>query len=881
MMNEEKSLDSLNTLRNKKKKVRKEKKSKEAPDIYSDISSDNEFVNDAGFVSRKDSLKKKNLIKKSLDDWIPVKDIKYGIIYKKNNEYVKILEIAPVNFFHKPVNEQNSILDSFMSWLRICPKDFTFKCVSTKSNPDSHIKNVLRKTRDVNNNGMLECRDNYIDHIKLNSSSSTVNKRFFFIYRYTKQNMMEEPTIEDIYKQFEDIRFRFTKSFSMMGNSVIEPENDTLFQAEILHTLLNRNPDTDESVTDRINRIYSDTADVNDLDEIPEEMNIPVTRLISQKGMYLLDPEYMISDGLYYSFLYVEKDSFPVGAQYGGWTKIFTNFGEGIDADFYFHKRERQDILQDVKRHLKWKHVNANEKAGKIEEIDEITDNMNSTKYILDCMKQSHDDLFDISILITVTATTKEKLFEKINTVINDLKEEEIKAVIPYKKMEEAFIMSLPIMMPSKYIVEKSKHNFPTTSAASTYMLASSELFDETGIVAGKNGDGSLMAFNPFNTRMFKNANMILLGTSGSGKSFTEQFFTRRLRYMGIQVIGILPLKAHEYRRGLKHMGGTFVRLVPSSKDCVNIMEIRPADTLDETLIEGEEYEQESLLNKKIKQVTTFIQLLMKKEYMSNIEQTMLDEHLTALYNSFGINEDNDSIFDDVYTKKLKTMPIIQDLYENIENVPELKRVKTILRPFIYGTCKNMNGQTNVDLNNDLIMFDVEAAGKDLLPAFMFIALDFAYDVIKSNRTKNNVILLDEVWKMMLNPMAAEFVLELTKIVRGYGGGTMIGTQDLNDFLGYQDGKYGKGILASSKIKIIMQLEEDEVDRVKDVFKLTEDERKNITKFERGTGLFMANNDKIYISFDASQMEKDDFTTDPNELRRIRDRKAAIQNKSV
>lgn len=154
----------------------------------------------------------------------------------------------------------------------------------------------------------------------------------------------------------------------------------------------------------------------------------------------------------------------------------------------------------------------------------------------------------------------------------------------------------------------------------------------------------------------------------------------------------------------------------------------------------------------------------------------------------------------------------------------------------------------------------------------MFVALDYVWDKAKENRTEEKAIFVDEVWQLIgasSNRLAAEFVLEIAKIIRAYSGAGIFATQDLNDFFALDDGKYGKGIINNCKTKIILNMEDEEAQRVKTILRLSETEVMNITHFQRGNGLISTNNNNITVEFKASNLEKELITTDRQELLEI------------
>ena len=182
------------------------------------------------------------------------------------------------------------------------------------------------------------------------------------------------------------------------------------------------------------------------------------------------------------------------------------------------------------------------------------------------------------------------------------------------------------------------------------------------------------------------------------------------------------------------------------------------------------------------------------------------------------------------------------------------------------------NQQTNVDLSNKYIVLDLSELKGKLLPVGMMIALDYVWDKIKSDRTKKKAIMIDEIWLLIgagSNRMAAEFCLEIFKVIRGFGGAAISATQDLSDFFGLEDGRYGRAIINNSKNKIILNLEPDEAEFVRDTLKLTKTEIRSITRFERGEALICSNNSKVPVIIKASKEEQEMITTDRAELEAI------------
>ena len=250
----------------------------------------------------------------------------------------------------------------------------------------------------------------------------------------------------------------------------------------------------------------------------------------------------------------------------------------------------------------------------------------------------------------------------------------------------------------------------------------------------------------------------------------------------------------------------------------------------------------------------------------------MLDEAIIKTYADKGITYDNDSLYLDAAKQGMKEMPILGDLHHNLKDNPLTQRIAIIVSRFVTGSARSFNRQTNVDLSNKYIVLDLSELKGKLLPVGMMIALDYVWDKVKADRTKKKAIMIDEIWQLVgaqSNRMAAEFCLTIFKTIRGFGGAAISATQDLSDFFGLEDGKYGKAIVNNSRNKIILNLEPDEAHYVQDVLKLTKSEIRSITQFERGEALISSNNNKVPVVVKASKAEQEMITTDRAELEAI------------
>lgn len=240
--------------------------------------------------------------------------------------------------------------------------------------------------------------------------------------------------------------------------------------------------------------------------------------------------------------------------------------------------------------------------------------------------------------------------------------------------------------------------------------------------------------------------------------------------------------------------------------------------------------------------------------------------------NAMDINDmTSDGDFDPEHPGKYKKMPILGDLHEVLMRKEECRRMANILNRLVSGSASSFNQQTNVDLENKYVVLDISELSGDLLLG-MFVALDFVWTKTKEDRTVEKAVFVDEAWKLLMsNDLAGEYLIEIFKTIRAYGGSAICATQDLADCFAVRDGKLGRGILSNSKTKIVLNMEVSEAERIQEELDLSEAETNSIIHFERGNGLISTNNNLI-VEFKASALEKDLITTDRKDLQELKDR---------
>lgn len=807
-------------------------------------------------------------------DFIPIKNLEHGIIETTDGRYIKILEIEPINFMLRSEEEQYEIICSFASWLKISPVHLQFKSITRKADSDKHIAMLRKEMATEESEQCKKLSEGYIRLIKDVGSREALTRRFFLIFRYEELRRNENSDYGQICSTLLTAEQNARAYFMQCGNNIFQPKDPDEATAEILYMFFNRRSCVEEPFHSRVDRIVLDTMAAKNkvigVDPIP---HIRMAHFIAPRGIDLTHRNYTIMDGLYYSFLYIKGNGYPNKVR-AGWMSSLINAGEGIDVDVFLKRENRSKTIDKVAQRIRLNRTKLKSMQDTSTDYEELAGSIQAGYFIKQGIANYNEDLFYMSVFVTVSARTYEELMWRKQQMTDMLKSMDMYVSDCSFQQEDALRTVMPFLQISPKLEKKSKRNVLTSGAASTYMFTSFEMSDDTGVLLGINRhNNSLCIVDLFDTKKNKNANLNLLGTSGAGKTFTMQLLALRMRMRGIQCYIIAPIKGHEFRRACNRIGGQFIKIAPGSPHCINIMEIRHTISPEMELIDELDYsEMDSLLAQKIQQLMIFFSLLIPD--MTNEEEQMLDEALIRTYGKFGITHDNDSVYADrnAVPPKMKTMPILGDLHEELQKNEMTKRIAVIVSRFVTGSAQSFNQQTNVDLSNKYIVLDLSELKGKLLPVGMMIALDYVWDKIKSDRTKKKAIMIDEIWQLIgagSNRMAAEFCLEIFKVIRGFGGAAISATQDLSDFFGLEDGRYGRAIINNSKNKIILNLEPDEAEFVRDTLKLTKTEIRSITRFERGEALICSNNSKVPVIIKASKEEQEMITTDRAELEAI------------
>ena len=804
-----------------------------------------------------------------LAEYVPIEKITHGVIKTRDRRYVKVVEVVPVNFLLRSSQEQRNIIYSFISYLKIAPGKVQFKVLTKRADIDRHVDGVREELARETDPHCRMLQEDYLKLIRDLGSREAITRRFFLIFEHepmpgAKRGQEEDEAIASL----QTAARTAANYLRQCGNTVLLPEEQDEAAAEILYHILCRRESNDHPFSEKAKQVVAEYLGAG-----REPDSIPVNEFFAPSEIDFTCGRYIRIDGVYYAYLLVPSDGFKSQVP-AGWLSLLVNAGDGIDLDVFLTRQPKDRMIRKLGQQLRINRSKIRETSDTNTDFDDLDGAIRGGYFLKDGLG-NNEDFFYLNLLVTVTADSVEELEWKCAEMKKLLLSQDMNVQPCSFCQEQAFLSSLPLVSLEKHLFERSKRNVLTLGAASCYPYTSYEMCDDNGILLGVNKhNNSLIIVDIFDSNVYKNANIAILGTSGAGKSFTMQLMATRMRRKGIQVFIVAPLKGHEFHRACSNIGGEFIQISPASPNCINVMEIRKVDKSVDELLDGPGVEK-SLLAAKIQRLHIFFSLLIPD--MTHEERQLLDDALIRTYASLDITHDNASLDDPERPGRYRTMPVLGDLYDTLKEVPDTKRLANIINRLVHGSAKTFNQQTNVSLDNKYTVLDISELTGDLLTVGMFVALDYVWDKAKENRTEEKAIFIDECWQLIganSNRLAAEFVLEIFKIIRGYGGSAICATQDINDFFALEDGKYGKGIINNAKTKILLNLEDEEARRVQSLLHLSEAEVMEITHFERGSGLISTNNNNVTVEIKCSQLEKELITTDRRELQELLARQA-------
>ena len=600
-----------------------------------------------------------------------------------------------------------------------------------------------------------------------------------------------------------------------------------------------------------------------DLSEL-EAGSTTILDILSPTAIDTKSRDYIVVDGVFHAYLYITGYGYSttVGSC---WLAPLVEAGEGVNVSFSFTRQNREKILSKIAQTTMLNRSRMRDVGDTRQDYEELDSAITSGLYLKDVMNRQGEDFYYMHTLIEVVADDPDTLEQRVTAVEKLCVSVDMIARRCDYANEQGFLSALPLVALDADIERKSRRNVLTTGVAAAFPFVSYEHSDRNGIFLGLNlYNKSPVFLDPYDDYKYTNGNWWIGGNSGAGKSVTLQCLAGRLREQGKRVVCVIPKKGHEFRPNCEQLGGLYLRLSPSSRDCPNIMAIR-RKTLDAYAgIQELAARDDSVLADKISRLIIWYSL--QKKDLTEEDKNYLDASLVECYDRYGITFDNASVVDE--NGAFKEMPIIPDWYNVLLEKAETKHLAVVLTRYVTGSAAAMGRRNHISIDNKYIVLDTSGMPDDLILPGIYWAIDVANDIIMNAGGELSALIADELWSLVgagSNPLAAAYVQEMVKTIRGLGGIAITSTQGMQDLFSLEGGKYGKGILDSSRIKFVMQMEEQEARLIQQILNLSEEEVRQITRFRRGEGLLCIGYNHVPVAFHVTKKEYDAITTSPTD----------------
>ena len=562
------------------------------------------------------------------------------------------------------------------------------------------------------------------------------------------------------------------------------------------------------------------------------------------------------------SAIEIHADYFRLGNKYGrtmyvygyprslytGWLSPIINIDEVIDVSMYIYPVESAVVMKNLKTKVTQLEasMNLNMEKGKVRD-PELEAAINDAEELRDQLQVGAERFFRFGLYVTIWADSLDELKfvqQKIETIFG---QQMIFSKVANSQQEQGLNSIMPQCMDQLQI----RRNMNTGAISTSFPFTSADLTQDKGILYGINmHNNGLVIFDRFS---LENANMVVFAKSGAGKSFTVKLEALRSMMVGAEILIIDP--ENEYQKLCDAVGGSYIRLSLNSDVRINPFDLPK-------VVDAEDAN--DALRANLVTLHGLFRLMLGGNQVSGggqvvpaltaNEEADLDQALIDTYARAGITSDP--------LTHQSTPPTILNLYDTLLHMegtgPQLAQR---LRKYTTGTFAGIfSQQSNVDINNQMVVFNIRDLEDELRPVAMYIVLSHIWNIVRAQQ-KKRLLIVDEAWQLMKYDDSANFLFSLAKRARKYYLGLTTITQDVEDFMG---SKMGRAIVANSSMQLLLKQSSAAVDVLSDVFKLTEEEKRRLSNFPVGQGLFFAGQNHVHIQVIASETEESLITTNPN-----------------
>jgi conjugal transfer ATP-binding protein TraC len=535
------------------------------------------------------------------------------------------------------------------------------------------------------------------------------------------------------------------------------------------------------------------------------------------------------------------------------WLAPLINFDHSLNISMFIYPVESRSTLDDLRRKIAEMEAEISTDMQRGRVVDPLTQvKLEDALTLQDTLVKGIERFFQFSLYITIPADSVSELETVSKQVSSNMSSLLVSSIPTLLQQAEGFKTTIPTCIDHLMVTR----NMDTTSLATTFPFTSSELTSNEGILYGINQhNGSLVIFDRFT---LENANTVVFAKAGAGKSYTIKLEILRSLMFGTEIIVIDP--ENEYKTLCDAVGGDYINFSYNSQNRIN--------PFDLSLLT--QYSEENELNLKIQSLFSMFKVIMGS--LSPTEEALLDRAINLAYRMKGITPDP-------ATQK-KNPPLMEDLYKSFIGMEEPLAISMAdrIERFVKGSFTGIVDQpSNVQIKNQFTVFSVRDLEDSLKPIAIFLILDYIWTKMRRD-LKKRILVVDEAWYLMRYPDSANFLYGVAKRARKYFLGLTTITQDVEDFLNTD---FGKAIVTNSSIQILMKQSPAGVDKIAQVFYLSEGEKHLLLSANVGEGLFFAGNNHVAVRFVASPDEHQLITTKPSDILARRQKEAAAKPRLI
>lgn len=541
---------------------------------------------------------------------------------------------------------------------------------------------------------------------------------------------------------------------------------------------------------------------------------------------------------------------------YTGWLSGMVNLDEVMDMALYVYPVESQVVLENLRKKVTQLEagIQIDNEKGRVRDPGKQSAILDAEE-IRDKLQVGEERFFRFGLYFTIYATSMDELDYISHKVESMLGQQLVYSKPASSQQEQGLNSVVPQMIDQLQI----RRNMSTGALSTSFPFTSADLTQDNGILYGVNMHNSgLVIFDRFS---LENGNSVVFAKSGAGKSFTVKLEALRSMMFGTEIFIIDP--ENEYQRMSEAVGGAYVRLSLTSATRINPFDLPK-------VVDSEEAD--NALRSNLITLHGLLRLMMGGAQaqmqggggivmpaLAPSEEADLDAALIETYAKAGITNDP--------LTHTGIPPTIIDLYDTLLHMggtgPQLAQR---LRKYTSGTFAGIfSQQSNIDINNPMVVFNLRDLEDELRPVAMYIVLNYIWNKTKSDQ-KKRILVVDEAWQLMKYEDSANFLFSLAKRARKYNLGITTITQDVEDFMG---SRMGRAIVANSSMQFLLKQSSSAVDVLSDVFKLTSEEKKRLSQFPVGQGLFFAGQNHVHLQVVASETETSLITTNPEQVQEI------------